>query len=51
MKAFDTLLEFMRLGDDEDYYDDADELYADEDLPDEQDNSSFHLFGPSNREM
>ena len=26
MKAFDKLLDFMRLGDDEDYYDDEDEL-------------------------
>ena len=29
MKAFDKLLDFMRLGDDEDYYDDED--YEDED--------------------
>ena len=39
MKAFDKLLDFMRLGDDEDYYDDEDELYDDEDLPEEQENS------------
>ncbi len=50
MKAFDKLLDFMRLGDDEDYYDDEDELYDDEDLPEEQENSSFHLFGSRNRE-
>ena len=50
MKAFDKLLDFMHLGDDEDYYDDEDELYDDEDDSQEQESSSFHLFGSKNNE-
>ena len=52
MGMFDKMLDFMKLGDDEDYYDD-DDLYDDDedDEPEEKSGSSFRLFGSKKDEQ